>query len=202
MESAARAQVSAAGALLRPLAPLIWTTVASITIHITCTNYSGQNLPKTESHPYPASLPALHSTMYLPTSPVGDVSRARLRRLSTWIRDELDPLVARDGPQVLRPDDVLSLHDTLIALQQAYNITISDLRASGIHKAIQEIAGKATRWPGRLCDDCDKLIHMWTVKFGPFSQIHPFLYGRGGRLEGIASVAQYSRPVSKQCRWL
>ncbi|KAF2849166.1 hypothetical protein T440DRAFT_138764 [Plenodomus tracheiphilus IPT5] len=128
-----------------------------------------------------------------PTPLSGDLSRPALKRLAIWIRDDLDLLVAREGPDILRPDDVLALHDKFIALQHAQNINILDLRATGIHKAVQDIAGVATRWPGRLCDDCDKIIRIWTAKFGSLSEIHPFLYGRGGRLEGIASVSGYSR---------
>ena len=138
--------------------------------------------------------------MYPATPLAGDFSRPRLKQLAAWIRDDLDSLVARDGPQILRPDDVLTLHDNFIALQHAHNITVRDLRATGIHRALQDIAGKATRWPGRLCDDCDRLISLWTVKFGSFNDIHPFLYGRGGRLEGIASIVEYSRPVSN--KWI
>ncbi|KAH9872409.1 hypothetical protein IAQ61_005244 [Plenodomus lingam] len=123
----------------------------------------------------------------------GDLSRPELKRLALWIRDGLDILVAREGPDILRPDDVLTLHDMFIALQHANDITFLDLRATGIHKAVQDISGVATRWPGRLCDDCDKLIRIWTAKFGSFTDIHPFLYGRGGRLEGIATISQYSR---------
>ncbi|KAI8932902.1 hypothetical protein NX059_010379 [Plenodomus lindquistii] len=122
-----------------------------------------------------------------------DLSRPALKRLAIWIRDDLDLLVAREGPDILRPDDVLALHDTFIALQHAQYITLQDLRATGIHKAVQDIAGVATRWPGRLCDDCDKIVRIWTAKFGPLSAIRPFLYGRGGRLEGIATASQYSR---------
>ncbi|KAF2026253.1 hypothetical protein EK21DRAFT_74691 [Setomelanomma holmii] len=122
-----------------------------------------------------------------------DLSRLRLTALAKWIRDDLDVLVAREGPNVLRPDDVLTLHETLIGLRLSQHITAMDLRATGIHMAVQDIAGVATRWPGRLCDDCDKIIALWTAKFGPFNQLHPFLYGRGGRLEGIASVNEYSR---------
>lgn len=128
-----------------------------------------------------------------PTPLSADLSRPALKRLAIWIRDDLDILVAREGPDILRPDDVLALHDKFIALQHARDITFLDLRATGIHRAVQDIAGVATRWPGRLCDDCDKIIRIWTAKFGSFSEIHPFLYGRGGRLEGIATVTQYSR---------
>jgi hypothetical protein len=124
------------------------------------------------------------------------LSRPRLKALAKWVRDELDLLVAREGPDILRPDDVLLLHETFIALRLSSDITALDLRATGIHRAVQDIAGVATRWPGRLCDDCDKIISIWTAKFGPLDGLHPFLYGRGGRLEGIASVTEYSREVS------
>jgi len=130
-----------------------------------------------------------------PISPVTEISRSALKRLTVWIRDELDLLVAREGPSILQPDDALALHDEFIALQYAHEITILDLRATGIHRAIQDIAGVATRWPGRLCDVCDQIILIWSARFGHLSDIHPFLYGRGGRLEGIATVSQYSREV-------
>lgn len=142
------------------------------------------------------SSPLTVSTARTSTPPSStDLSRRRLKQIAKLIRDELDLRVAREGPDVLRPDDVLNLHDIFVALRHAQNITISDLRATGIHKAVQDIAGVATRWPSRLCDDCDRIIEIWTVKFGFFSEIRPFLYGRGGRLEGIASVHEQSREV-------
>ncbi|KAG9191491.1 hypothetical protein G6011_10225 [Alternaria panax] len=148
------------------------------------------------------SSPRTVSATALPITPPAqpDLSRPRLKQIVRWIRDELDLRVARDGPDVLRSDDVLTIHETLVALKYEHNITISDLRATGIHKAVQDIAGVATRWPGRLCDDCDKIIDIWTAKFGPFSEIHPFLHGRGGRLEGIASIHEHSREALLK-RW-
>jgi len=134
--------------------------------------------------------------MTVSTPPTMDLSRLRLKSLTKWIRDDLDLVVAREGPHILRPDDVLLLHETFLALRQATHITSNDLRATGIHRAIQDIAGVATRWPSRLCDDCDKIVALWTGRFGPFGELHPFLYGRGGRLEGIASVHEHSREVS------
>ncbi|EMD94822.1 hypothetical protein COCHEDRAFT_1191617 [Bipolaris maydis C5] len=127
-----------------------------------------------------------------------ELSRPRLKEVTKWIRDELDLRVARDGPDVLQPDDIITLHEIFLALQNAKHITLSDLRASGIHRAVKDIAGVATRWPGRLCDDCDTIIDIWTAKFGSLNAIHPFLYGRGGRLEGIASVHEQSRDL---CAW-
>ena len=132
-------------------------------------------------------------------TPTPDISRSKLKKLALWIRDDLDILVAREGSDILRPDDVLTLHELLVALRQSTTITALDLRATGIHKAVKEIAGIATRWPGRLCDDCDKIISVWTSKFGPFDELRPFLYGRGGRLEGIASVSGYTREVRLVC---
>jgi hypothetical protein len=147
------------------------------------------------------SVPVTVSTNHTSASPTNSgFSRHKLKEITKWIRDELDLRVAREGPDVLQPDDVVTLHETFVALQHAKNITFSDLRSSGIHKAIQDIAGIATRWPGRLCDDCDKIIDIWSAKFGPFNAIHPFLYGRGGRLEGIASVHEQSREASRYYR--
>lgn len=124
-----------------------------------------------------------------------DTSRRTLKQLARWIRDDLDVLVSREGPGILRPDDVVTLHEHLVALHQSTTVTAVDLRATGIHMAVKDIAGIATRWPGRLCDECDKVIAIWTHKFGSFEDLRPFLYGRGGRLEGIGSVNEYSREV-------
>lgn len=132
-------------------------------------------------------------------SPTPDVSRRTLKQLARWIRDDLDTLVSREGPGVLRPDDVVTLHEYFVALRQSTSITARDLRATGIHMAVKDVSGIATRWPGRLCDECDKIIQLWTSKFGPFEDLHPFLYGRGGRLEGIGSVNEYTRKVRHPC---
>lgn len=129
------------------------------------------------------------------TPPVVDTSRYRLKHFARWIRDDLDMRVAREGPDILRPDDVLTLHELFVTLRQSTSITALDLRATGIHKAVKDIAGIATRWPRRLCDDCDKIITIWKSRFGRFKDLHPFLYGRGGRLEGIASVSEHTAEV-------
>lgn len=143
--------------------------------------------------PYPAAPP-------LPMTPAGpDVSRYTLKQHARWIRDDLDILVAQEGPEILRPDDVVTLHELFVALRQSDTITARDLRATGIHRAVKDIAGIATRWPRRLCDDCDKIIDTWSSRFGRFEELPPFLYGRGGRLEGIASVSEYTREVGLLC---
>lgn len=141
----------------------------------------------------------MHPVSQAPTAP--DISRYALKQATHWIRDDLDMLIAREGPNVLRPDDVLALHELFVALRQATTITALDLRATGIHRAVKDVAGVATRWPGRLCDDCDDIISIWTSKFGKLDELHPFLYGRGGRLEGIASVSEYTREVRNIVRY-
>ena len=138
----------------------------------------------------------------VPISPGVDLSRPRLKQLASWIRDDLDIIVAREGPEKLRADDILLLHEVFQALRVSSTITSLDLRATGIHRAVMEVAGIATRWPGRLADDCDKIISAWTERFGSLKDLHPFMYGRGGRLEGIASAEEFSKAVCFAHRFL
>lgn len=142
----------------------------------------------------------LHTYLAVPafpvTSAVPDLSRPSLKLLAHWIRDDLEILVAREGPGALRPDDVVKLHEHFVALRRSTIITARDLRATGIHKAVREIAGIATRWPANLCDECDKIVAVWTDKFGPLDNLPPLLYGRGGRLEGIGSFNEFTTEVS------
>jgi hypothetical protein len=133
--------------------------------------------------------------MYTTTPPVAELNRFRLRQVAAWIRDELDPVIAREGPDMLRADDVLTLHEIFHSLRVSHTITALDLRATGIHRAVMEVAGKATRWPGRLADDCDRIIMVWKRKFGPLQDLRPYIYGRAGRLEGIASATEFSKAV-------
>ncbi|KAF2259900.1 hypothetical protein CC78DRAFT_585411 [Lojkania enalia] len=138
--------------------------------------------------------------MFGVTPPITHLSRPRLRQLAAWIRDDLDPVIAQDGPEILKPDDVLTLHEAFLDLRLSQTITALDLRATGIHRAVMEVAGTATRWPGRLADDCDKIIDAWSAKFGRLDELHPFMYGRGGRLEGIASFEESSKSALLK-RW-
>ncbi|KAF2194884.1 hypothetical protein K469DRAFT_650869, partial [Zopfia rhizophila CBS 207.26] len=136
-------------------------------------------------------MPYRHST---------DLSPTRLRQLATWIRDQLDPIIAREGPDAMHPDDVLMLHEVFRALQHTKDITATTLRATRIHRAVMEVAGKATRWPSGLADECDKVIDIWRTKFGPLEALRPFLYGRGGRLEGITIATDVSKAAILK-RW-
>lgn len=139
---------------------------------------------------------SLTSRMLSVTPPVADLNRVRLRQLASWIRDELDPMIAQEGPEILRANDVLMLHEFFQALRISPTITALDLRATGIHRAVLEVAGTATRWPGRLADDCDRIVFAWQKKFGKLEDLRPFMYGRGGRLESIAKFGELSSAVS------
>ena len=115
-----------------------------------------------------------------------------LRKQARWIRDDLDPQVARDGPDTLHSDDVLDLDEFLRGLLGA-RIGIEDIRYSRIHLAVGAIAGRATRWPARLVPRCDALKEAWETQFGPLKQIGTLLYEPGGRLHGICVADDLSR---------
>ncbi|TKA77803.1 hypothetical protein B0A49_00931 [Cryomyces minteri] len=114
-----------------------------------------------------------------------------LRAKARWIRDDLDPVIAREGPDIMHPDDVLTLHELLQDLRRVA-IPVELIRYSRIHKAILDIAGKATRWPGKLIDQCDALIVMWEKQFGPLEKLGTPLYETGGRLQGICKPEDLS----------
>lgn len=89
---------------------------------------------------------------------VVELTRPALKEVASWIRDTLDPAIAREGPDYLRADDVLTLHELFISLLNSTTITALDLRATGILRAVMDVCGTATRWPGRLADDCDAIL--------------------------------------------
>ena len=123
-----------------------------------------------------------------------------LKILARRIRDNLDPLVAREGPQFLTPDDVLDLHDKFTAFANnplGVGISLSSLKYSRIHRAILDIARKASRWPGRLIDLCDKVIEVWEGLWGPLVDIQPLLYNEGGRLWHVMKPGYYTHEVLK-----
>lgn len=115
-----------------------------------------------------------------------------LRKRATWIRDVLDPIIARDGPDTMHPNDVLVLHELFTKLQRCES-TRWTLRFSRIHYAVSEVAGKATRWPSRLADECDKLVRRWENQYGPLRELRPVLYHLGGRLYGVSTPQDLTR---------
>lgn len=120
------------------------------------------------------------------------LSREYLRERAQWIRDQLDPLVARDGPDALQPDNVITLIAFFEELRQSA-ISIDSFRYSRIHYALLELSGRATRWPGRLIDQADEIIRHWETIHGPLLDIRPPLYEPGGRLHGLSTPEDLER---------
>jgi hypothetical protein len=121
-----------------------------------------------------------------------------LRMTSAWIRDELDSLMAREGPNELHPDDVLTLHNVFLSLQH-HKISLATMQFSRIHLAIADVCGKATRWPRKLVDEADRVVASLEKCYGPLKAIRTPLYEVGGRLHGISEPRDLTRDVSWFC---
>lgn len=117
---------------------------------------------------------------------------AFLQQQARWIRDDLDPQVARDGPDTLLSNDILTLDEFLRRLSSA-KIPIADIRFSRLHLAVAVICGKATRWPTKLIEKADALQMAWEVEYGSLKKITPPLYEAGGRLNGICKPEDVSK---------
>lgn len=125
-----------------------------------------------------------------------DLSKEALRERASWIRDVLDPQIARDGPEVMSPDDVLTLHELFQALLDVEQLSLPILRYSRIHMAVMDVCGKATRWPKKLAEGCDQIVDVWTERFGRLAEVRPRLCRSEGRLDGICTGLEMTRDVS------
>ncbi len=123
-----------------------------------------------------------------------------LRQQCRWIRDELDPQVARDGPDALHSDDILKLDELLRRLLSS-NISLEDIRSSRLHLALTTISGQGTRWPNRLIDRADAVKAAWVTSHGLLRQLTVPLYEPGGRLHGICRPEDTSKE-KMMVRWL
>ena len=115
-----------------------------------------------------------------------------LLKQARWIRDDLDSQVARDGPDALHSDDILTLDEFLRRLLTSH-VRIEDIRFSRIHLAIGGICGQATRWPTKLIDRADQVRTAWEIEHGPLKKLTPPLYEAGGRLYGICKPEDLSK---------
>ncbi|KAK8190137.1 uncharacterized protein BKA78DRAFT_353593 [Phyllosticta capitalensis] len=122
-----------------------------------------------------------------------DLSKEALRERASWIRDVLDPQIARDGPEVMSPDDVLTLHELFQALLDVEQLSLPILRYSRIHMAVMDVCGKATRWPKKLAEGCDQIVDVWTERFGRLAEVRPRLCRSEGRLDGICTGLEMTR---------
>lgn len=116
-----------------------------------------------------------------------------LRQQARWIRDILDPQVAQDGPDALHADETLTLDEFLRRILDDSKVTLEDIRYSRMHLAINEIAGRATRWPKKLIDKCDSIKEIWEAQYGPLRSLGTPLYEAGGRLHGICKPEDLSK---------
>jgi hypothetical protein len=112
----------------------------------------------------------------------------------SWIRDDLDPLVARDGPNTLRPDTVILLFKFFEQLRTSY-LSLETIRDSRLHLALIDIAGRATRWPIKLIEEAEDVISRWESEWGPLSSIRVNLYDTGGRLHGVSTPEDVHREL-------
>jgi hypothetical protein len=119
-----------------------------------------------------------------------------------WIRDILDPLIARQGPEALSSSEILHLDDFLRTLLSA-DLPQADLRYSRLHLAVEAISGGATRWPSGLVERCDLLRESWEGRYGaPLKGWGTLLYeGDGARLGGVCRPADVTRE-HLLLRWL
>jgi hypothetical protein len=120
------------------------------------------------------------------------VNVVNLRKMAAWIRDDLDPLMSREGPNELHPDDVLTIHNIFLSLQQ-HEISLATMQFSRIHLAVAEVCGKATRWPKKLVDEADHVLSCFERHHGPLKAVRTPLYEVGGRLHGISEPRHLTR---------
>lgn len=120
------------------------------------------------------------------------LDRDYVRTQTRWIRDDLDQLIAREGPEVLTSDSVITLFTFFEELRHA-TISYETLRCSRVCYALLEISGSATRWPSKLIDKVDDIIQHWEAIHGPLQDVRPLLYEQGGRLYGITTPEDLER---------
>lgn len=123
-----------------------------------------------------------------------------LREKSRWIRDTLDPEIAREGPSYLDDRHIVTLVKFLRDLIRA-RISVDQLARTRIHHAVMCIAGRATRWPKPLIQEADKIIRHWSIRYGSLHEIPGTLYEPGGRLHGVCLPQDIDKEVL-EIKWL
>ncbi|KAK7177751.1 hypothetical protein PSPO01_16198, partial [Paraphaeosphaeria sporulosa] len=87
------------------------------------------------------------------------------------------------------------VRDAKSVFNDILSIGAADDVATTNHRAVIEISRIATRWHEGLADDCHNPIDLQTSKLVRLEDLHHFPYGRGGRVEGIASIEETSKFV-------
>jgi hypothetical protein len=117
-----------------------------------------------------------------------------LQAIASRIRDNLDPMIAREGPHALDANEALVINAVLMGLH-LHQISLHSIRYSRIHTAIETIRGKATRWPSALADQADSVLEMMEKTYGPIKLIQPLLFEAGGRLHKICLPSDITQSV-------
>jgi hypothetical protein len=117
-----------------------------------------------------------------------------LRAIASRIRDDLDPVIAREGPHALDANKALAINAVLMGLH-LHQISLYTIRCSRIHMAIETIRGKATRWPSALADQADSVLEMMDRSYGPMRLVRPLIFEEGGRLHNICLPSDITQRV-------
>ena len=136
------------------------------------------NRPSLKTHSALPS-PLLTSSLIPPAPYLLEISD--IRQNVNWIRDTLDPLVAREGSSVLDPDDALTVHAFLDRVR-TQPFRLETIRQTRLYQTLSLIRGKATRWPRLIIDECDAVIEVWTMQFGSLSALRTPLYEKRGQV--------------------
>ena len=135
-----------------------------------------------------------------PSQPPSPHDLDHLRHQARWIRDDLDPQVACNGPDALHSDDILTLDEFLRRLLTS-TPSLSSIRFSRLHLAIRSISGQATRWPSKLIERADAVRASWEKEYGSLQDLAIPLYEPGGRLYGVCKPEDLSKELL-MIKWL
>lgn len=113
--------------------------------------------------------------------------RDELRTHSSYIRDNLVPLVACRAESQLNIRDLALLKSTLDRID-AIPMTLSLLRYSRIEKALLRISPACAKWPAEIARKAVEILWKWENELGPLQNLRADLWGPGGRLEGLRKL--------------
>jgi len=127
-------------------------------------------------------------------SSADEISVEHLHHKAAWIRDDLEPNVARHGPDWLKPDQVVHVFSLLEQLRHS-QIPVETIRSSRIHLAVLTLTSPGTRWPKTVVELAEKVTLDWSKTCGDINAIGIDLYEPGGRLHGICLPTDLTKEV-------
>ncbi|KAG8528910.1 uncharacterized protein KY384_006599 [Bacidia gigantensis] len=153
--------------------------------------------------PKPSSSQTSHSTLkpgplsptfLLSTTPSSDAKDITSLRLhATYIRDTLVPLLSSDRDLPIQ--EAILLRNILSKISRISPIATDMLRQTRIERALKIIATSGSPWPADTVRQAKVILRRWEKEVGfPLDSIRADLFGRGGRLEGLAPAFQPVAP--------